>query len=159
ARAEDTTRHGNRCAPQRNCRAPPPLHHGEQVVWKRGTSVEFAAFPEVSRAQVHGERGRPRSQRLAWSQHRFLFILGVPAFGLALAYTMVTTYVPVLITHLSGPAITGVLIGAEGILALIIPLFIGNWSDRTDTRMGGRAPFMIAGGAIAVAGLIMMPLG
>lgn len=72
---------------------------------------------------------------------------------------MVTTYVPVLLTQLSGPAITGVLIGAEGLLALIIPLFIGNWSDRTDTRLGGRAPFMIAGGAIAVAALIMMPLG
>src|SRR5699024_5630243 len=143
----------------RHTGSPPFVHHYQQVVWIRVGYAEIRAFTEVSRAQVHGERGRPRSQRLSWSQHRFLFILGVPAFGLALAYTMVTTYVPVLITQLSGPAITGVLIGAEGLLALIIPLFIGNWSDRTETRMGGRAPFMVAGGAIAVAALIMMPLG
>ena len=113
------------------------------------------AFTQVSRTQAHHSGGGP----LTWPQRRFLFILGVPAFGLALAYTIVTTYVPVLLTKLSGPAITGVLIGAEGVLALVIPLFIGNWSDRVNTRLGGRVPFMLAGGAIAVAALIMMPLG
>src|SRR5699024_1731995 len=97
----------------RHTGSPPFVHHYQQVVWIRVGYAEIRAFTEVSRAQVHGERGRPRSQRLSWSQHRFLFILGVPAFGLALAYTMVTTYVPVLITQLSGPAITGVLLGAE----------------------------------------------
>lgn len=113
----------------------------------------------MSRAQIHGERGRPRSQKLSWPQRRFLFVLGVPAFGLALAYTIVTTYIPVLLTKLSGPAVTGLLIAAEGLLALVIPLFVGNWSDRLQTRIGGRFPFMLAGGGISVAALILMPLG
>src|SRR5699024_6582069 len=143
----------------RHTGSPPFVHHYQQVVWIRVGYAEIRAFTEVSRAQVHGERGRPRSQRLSWSQHRFLFILGVPAFGLALAYTMVTTYVPVIITQLSGTAISGVRRGVLGLSWLIITLFIGYWCDRTDSRMGGCVLFMVGGGAIVVAALIMMPLG
>lgn len=55
--------------------------------------------------------------RLSWAQHRFLAILGLPAFGVAFAYTVVGTYLPVLLAELSGPAVTGLLIGGEGLVA------------------------------------------
>ena len=96
---------------------------------------------------------------LTWAQRRFLFGLALPAFGLSLAYTLVTTYGPVLLEDLSGPTVTGALIGTEGILALFIPLIVGGASDRLQTRLGGRLPFVLLGAALATVALVLMPLG
>lgn len=92
---------------------------------------------------------------LTWAQRRFLFVLGVPAFGLALAYTMVTTYVPVLLNELSGPVTTGLLLGAEGVLALGVPVLAGGWSDRSASRL----PLVLVGAGVAVAALLLIPAG
>lgn len=85
-------------------------------------------------------------------------MLGVPAFGIALAYTVVSTYLPVLLERLSGPALTGVLLGAEGLVGLAVPVLVGRWSDRLQTRIGGRLPLILAGAALAVPALVLMPL-
>lgn len=92
---------------------------------------------------------------MSWAQRRFLFVLGVPAFGLALAYTMVTTYVPVLLDELSGPFTTGLLLGAEGVLALVVPVLAGAWSDRSPSRL----PVVITGAVVTVAALLLIPAG
>lgn len=94
--------------------------------------------------------------RLTWSQRRFLALLGLPAFGIALAYTVVTTYLPVLIERLSGPAVTGILIGAEGIFSIVVPLVVGVWSDAVTTRLGQRLPFVLGGATLTVLALILL---
>lgn len=95
----------------------------------------------------------PAASRLTWGQRKFLGVLGVPAFGLAFGYTVVTTYVPVLLAD-SGPTVTGLVIGGEGLLALLVPLLVGGWSDRTGRRM----PFVLVGGVISVVALLVLPL-
>lgn len=95
---------------------------------------------------------------LSGHQRRFVLVLGVPAFGIALAYTVVSTYLPVLLERLSGPLITGVLLGAEGLLGLAVPVLVGRWSDRLRTRIGGRLPLILAGAALAIPALVLMPL-
>lgn len=99
------------------------------------------------------------NEKLSWTQRRLLTLLAMPAFGVALAYTMVTTYLPVLIDRLSGPAVTGILIAGEGLFALFLPIVMGQWSDYLRTRLGGRVPFMFAATALAVPALVVMPLG
>lgn len=98
---------------------------------------------------------RDDSRSLSWAQRRFLFVLGVPAFGLALAYTMVTTYVPVLLSELSGPLTTGLLLGAEGVLALVVPVLAGGWSDRSASRL----PVVFTGAGVTIAALVLIPTG
>ncbi len=88
----------------------------------------------------------------------FLVLLATPALGLALAITTVTTYLPVLIADVSGPAVTGALIGGEGVLALFVPALVGGWSDTVRTRLGRRLPFVLAGLPLMVAALVVMPL-
>ena len=77
--------------------------------------------------------------RLSRAQLWFLVILGFPAFGVAFAYTVVGTYLPVLLAELSGPAVTGLLIGGEGVVALIVPVVVGGWSDATRSGIGRRS--------------------
>lgn len=92
------------------------------------------------------------------ASRRFLLLLGTPALGLALAITTVTTYLPVLISKVSGPAVTGALIGGEGVLALFVPALVGGWSDRVRTPLGRRLPFVLAGLPAMVVALLVMPL-
>lgn len=115
----------------------------------------------VASTRVTGDTAasRSRAPALSWPQRRFFFVLALPAFGISLAYTIVTAYVPVLLDDLSGPTTTGALIGAEGLIALIVPALIGGWSDRSSSRIGSRLPFILVGAALTSLSLILMPLG
>ena len=91
---------------------------------------------------------------------RVLAILGVPTFALALAITTVSTYLPVLAERFSDSSIViGLLIGGEGLMALWLPLAVGTWSDRLETPIGSRLPFILAATfplvlALAVLGFV-----
>jgi Na+/melibiose symporter-like transporter len=95
-----------------------------------------------------------RERPLRPGEVRLLGLLGVPTLALALTITTVSTYLPV---HLesggrTSTTIIGLLIGAEGLLALVVPLVVGTWSDQLRTPLGGRLPFMlIATPVIAVS--------
>ena len=110
-------------------------------------------------AETSNENKDENGGKLSWKERRFLALLGLPAFSISLAYTVVTTYLPVLLERLSGPAVTGILIGVEGIFALFVPIIVGEWSDSLRTRIGGRMPFIVAGAALAAGALIAMPFG
>lgn len=118
------------------------------------------ADDEPAEPRVAGDSTGPHAAHgaLSWPERRFQFSLALPAFGIALAYTLVSTYVPVLINELSGPALTGLLIGGEGLFALLIPMLAGARSDKLDTRLGGRVPLILGGGLLAVIALILLPL-
>jgi MFS family permease len=87
-------------------------------------------------------------------------ILGVPTFALALAITTVSTYLPVLAERFSDSSIViGLLIGGEGLMALWLPLAVGTWSDRLETPIGSRLPFILVATfplvlALAVLGFV-----
>ena len=88
-----------------------------------------------------------------------LVALGLPTFGLAFAMAMLTTYGPVVLLGLThSPARVGALIGGEGAFALAIPLIAGVLSDRLPvSTMGRRMPFILVGGPMLVAGLVLLP--
>jgi MFS family permease len=86
-----------------------------------------------------------------------LALLGLPTLVLALAITVVTTYVPKLAQqYTSSTTIIGLIVGAEGFLALFVPLIVGSWSDRLDTRVGSRLPFLIAATPLLVTSLAIV---
>jgi MFS family permease len=90
-------------------------------------------------------------------EQRIVALLGIPTLALALAVTMVTTYLPVVARSFVGSTVViGVIVGIEGVLALWLPLVVGTWSDRLRTRIGGRLPFVLAGSPVLVIGLIGM---
>jgi Na+/melibiose symporter-like transporter len=97
------------------------------------------------------ERGLRRGER------RFLALLGLPTFGLALSITTVTTYLPVVARRFVGSTvIIGVIVGIEGLMALWVPIVAGTWSDRLRSRWGGRLPFLAAGTPVVAVALLAM---
>ena len=74
---------------------------------------------------------------LSRAEKRRLVVLGLPTFALALSITVVSTYMPVIAKTFTGSTtVIGVLIGAEGLLALFVPLVVGTWSDQVPTMSG-----------------------
>ena len=58
--------------------------------------------------------------------------------------------------HLS-EVLNGVVMAMDNVFALFLLPIFGIWSDKTNTRMGKRMPFIAVGTAIAVAAMFFMP--
>jgi len=87
-----------------------------------------------------------------------LWKLGLGAFGLAFSLTTTAAYLPPLISRFTtSGGVIGVILGAEGIFALLISPVIGPWSDGFHTPLGRRRPFMLV--ALGPMGfcLLLMP--
>jgi MFS family permease len=78
-----------------------------------------------------------RRRGLAW-------VLGLGAFGLAFSLTTTAAYLPPLLEKFTDSrTLIALVLGAEGLFALTLPLVIGPWSDTFQTPMGRRRPFML----------------
>jgi MFS family permease len=74
---------------------------------------------------------------------RLIWTLGFGSFGLAGSVTIVAAYLPsVLEQFTSSKTLIALVVAAEGIFALVLPLFIGPLSDATRTPLGRRRPYM-----------------
>jgi MFS family permease len=104
------------------------------------------------------DRARRGDERpLRAGEWRALAILGLPTFALALAITTVTTYLPVVASDFAASTVViGLLIGGEGLLALGLPVAVGAWSDRLNTRIGGRLPFVLGAMPLLLAALVLL---
>jgi hypothetical protein len=67
-------------------------------------------------------------------------------------------YLAICIELLSGPAVSGAMIGGEGFFALWASVLVGDGGISLRTRIGGRVPLILAATALALPALILMPL-
>jgi MFS family permease len=100
----------------------------------------------------------PSSADLSQEDRRYALLLGLPAFALSLCLTTLSTYLPVLAHRFtSSTTIIGLLVGGEGLIAVVLPIWVGRLSDRTHTRWGPRLPFLIVTAPIATVALGLLP--
>jgi MFS family permease len=85
------------------------------------------------------------SARAPTVQRRLFWILGFGAFGLAFSITTTAAYLPPLLHRFTDSGtLIGLVLGAEGVFALLLSPVIGPWSDSFHTPLGRRRPFMLA---------------
>ncbi len=71
-------------------------------------------------------------------------MLGLGAFGLAFSLTTTAAYLPPLLGKFtSSTTLIALVLAAEGLFAITLPLVIGPWSDSFHTPLGRRRPFML----------------
>ncbi len=92
---------------------------------------------------------------------RLIWTLGVGALGLAWSVTTVAAYLPPLLERFTqSSALIGLVLAAEGIFAIFLPLLVGPLSDATRTPLGRRRPYMffaIGPMSVSLAMLAFMP--
>jgi MFS family permease len=97
-----------------------------------------------SSSSAAGSRGTaPRPQ----PEDRYagvVWTLGLGAFGLAFSLTTTAAYLPPLLGQFTTSAtLIALVLAAEGLFAVFLPLVIGPWSDTFHTPLGRRRPFML----------------
>ena len=103
----------------------------------------------------------PSPPDAAASVSRKTLVLGTGALGLAWALTTTAAYLPpILGRYTDSTTLVGLVLAAEGVFALTLPLVIGPWSDTFHTPLGRRRPFMLVAigpMAFALALVAFMP--
>jgi len=95
---------------------------------------------------------------LSKPERRLILLLGIPGGALQLCLAILSTYVPVLARQFTSSTTTiGALVGAEGLIAVLLPVWVGRLSDRTKSRFGRRIPFLLATAPVAAAALSLAP--
>ncbi|HTV23270.1 MAG TPA: MFS transporter [Polyangiaceae bacterium] len=85
-------------------------------------------------------------------------LLAVPAFALAFAITTVSALVPLTLERQAASTLLiGMVVAGEGLIALLLPLWIGPLSDRTRSAWGGRLPYVALGSVLCASALLGLP--
>lgn len=84
---------------------------------------------------------------------RFLLLLGVPALGVTFAVTVVSSYAPLLLGAHSTPIVIGLIVGAEGLFGIVVPLFATRRLSTANTVRQRIRP-MLWVTPVAAAGLV-----
>ena len=96
-------------------------------------------------------------QKMDWLR---TFLLGFGFFGVSVIWGTYNAFVPLILANEFGigPAVIGFLMTLDNIAALFIQPAVGAWSDRLNTRIGRRMPFILIGAPIAAVAFGLMPL-
>ena len=89
---------------------------------------------------------------------RRTLLISLAFFSICAFWQMYDTLIPLILrdTFRIGDSLSGVIMAADNVLALaLLPLF-GRLSDRTETRLGKRMPYIAAGTATAVALMLLL---
>ena len=87
------------------------------------------------------------------------FLVGLAFLSISAFWQLYDNLVPLILTETfgMGETLRGAIMAADNVLALfLLPLF-GGLSDKTNTRLGRRTPYIIIGTAIAVTFMLFLP--
>jgi membrane-associated phospholipid phosphatase/MFS family permease len=85
-----------------------------------------------------------------------LVAFSLAAVGAGAGRALTTTYLPVLLERIQdAPSLIGAVMTVNALAGFAIPIAVGIWSD----RRGRRLPFIAAGAALTVGGLVAVGLG
>lgn len=88
------------------------------------------------------------------------FLVGLAFLSISAFWQLYDNLVPLILTETfgMGETLRGTIMAADNVLALfLLPLF-GGLSDKTNTRLGRRTPYIIVGTAIAVTFMLFLPV-
>ena len=85
--------------------------------------------------------------------YRRTLLIGLAFFSICAFWQMYDTIIPLILrdTFHIGDSASGAIMAADNVLALVLLPLFGRLSDRTNTRLGKRMPFILSGTACAVA--------
>ncbi|NBJ94417.1 MFS transporter [bacterium 1xD42-62] len=86
------------------------------------------------------------------------FLIGLAFLSISAFWQMYDNIIPLILqgTFHLGETVTGVIMAADNVLALFLLPVFGALSDRVDTKMGKRMPFIVGGTALAVIFLMLL---
>ena len=87
------------------------------------------------------------------------FFVGLAFLSISAFWQMYDNIIPLILqnTFGLGETVTGALMAADNVLALFLLPVFGALSDKVDTKMGKRMPFIACGTLLAVIFMLILP--
>lgn len=87
------------------------------------------------------------------------FFIGLAFLSICAFWQVYDNVIPLMLqrTFDLGETVTGVLMAMDNVLALVLLPVFGSLSDKVDTRLGKRTPFILGGTALAVCFMMLLP--
>ena len=87
------------------------------------------------------------------------FLIGLAFMSISSFWQVYDNIIPLIMknTFGLGETITGVIMALDNVLALVLLPVFGSISDKVDTRLGKRTPFIVAGTVLAVTFMLILP--
>ncbi len=87
------------------------------------------------------------------------FLIGLAFMSISSFWQVYDNIIPLIMknTFGLGETITGVIMALDNVLALFLLPIFGSLSDKVDTKMGKRTPFIVAGTVLAVTFMLILP--
>lgn len=91
--------------------------------------------------------------------YRRTFFIGLAFLSISAFWQMYDNIIPLILqnTFGLGETVTGVIMAADNVLALLLLPLFGALSDRVDTKAGKRIPFIVTGTVLSVLFLMLLP--
>jgi MFS family permease len=87
------------------------------------------------------------------------FLIGLGLCAISLSWSIYNSYVPIILKkYLTSTVLLGAVMALDNVFAVLVQPFFGIWSDKVNTRLGKRTPFILIGAPIAAAFFIFVPL-
>lgn len=86
-------------------------------------------------------------------------LIGLAFLSISAFWQMYDNIIPLILKNSFdlGETVTGVIMAADNVLALFLLPFFGSLSDKTNTKIGKRMPFILAGTGLSVIFLLLLP--
>ncbi len=87
------------------------------------------------------------------------FFIGLAFLSISAFWQMYDNIIPLILQNTFGlkETVTGTVMAADNVLAVILLPLFGTLSDRVDTKFGKRMPFIVCGTVLAVIFMMMLP--
>lgn len=87
-------------------------------------------------------------------------LIGLAFLSISAFWQMYDNIIPLILKNSFdlGETVTGVIMAADNVLALFLLPFFGSLSDRTNTKIGRRMPFILTGTGLSVIFLLLLPV-
>lgn len=87
------------------------------------------------------------------------FFIGLAFLSICAFWQMYDNVIPLMLqrTFNLGETVTGALMAMDNVLALVLLPVFGSLSDKVDTRLGKRTPFILGGTILAVCFMMLLP--
>lgn len=92
--------------------------------------------------------------------YRRTFFIGLAFMSISAFWQLYDSIIPLILKHTFeiGDTLAGVVMALDNVLALFMLPIFGALSDRVDTKVGKRMPFILSGTAVAVAAMLLIPV-